>query len=412
MRKAAVFQTSLHTLAFEILRSKIMENEKMKRFGKKMEKGIKVVSVLMTVITLIWLTDFFSESLISCLLLVWKHTVGHVDVPVLGSEGERELGLIGWGGFCIAIMAVCGMRKRLASVFRGKSGKWCAVLTLPPLVVAIVTYAANWGAGYGILYRSDGNMGLYYDQIFSYVGWAVLSGLSLFAAGVYVFGMDRIYVEQKKAEQYRVQAAVYRTLEEQYTQAERLRHDLKNHVLALRGLWEDQAWEKLGDYLRRMENSAQLGTSEEATGNRAVDALLCQKRKLAEGKSIAWECDVRIPKQCPVNEFDLCILFGNILDNAIEACGRLQGREQGKGSQPFIRVQAGTVKSCFLLEVKNSMREEETQKSQGHGIGLLNVGDVVREHNGVVKTEMRNGVYDISVLLPLAETVYDIERVV
>lgn len=253
---------------------------------------------------------------------------------------------------------------------------------------------------------------MYYDQIFSYVGWAVLSGLSLFAAGVYVFGMDRIYVEQKKAEQYRVQAAVYRTLEEQYTQAERLRHDLKNHVLALRGLWEDQAWEKLGDYLKRMENSAQLGMSEEATGNRAVDALLCQKRKLAEGKSIAWECDVRIPKQCPVNEFDLCILFGNILDNAVEACGRLQRREQGQGMQPFIRVQAGTVKSCFLLEVKNSMSEEETQKPQGHGIGLLNVGDVVREYNAVVKTEIQNGVYDISVLLPLAETVYDIERVV
>ena len=233
------------------------------RFGKKTEKGIRTASMLVTVITLIWLTYFFSDSLISCLLLVWKHTVGRIDVPVLGSEGEREIRLIGWSGFCIAIIAVCGMRRRLASAFRGKSGKWCAVLTLPLLVVAVVTYVANWGAGYGILYRSDGNMGLYYDQIFSYVGWGVLSGLSLFAAGVYVFGMDRIYVEQKRAEQYRVQAAVYQTLEEQYTQAKRLRHDLKNHVLAMRGLWEDQAWEKLGEYLKRMENSAQLGMSEE-----------------------------------------------------------------------------------------------------------------------------------------------------
>ena len=217
------------------------------------EKTVRAASLLVTVITLIWLTYFFSESLISCLLLVWKHTVGHIDVPVLGAAGDTEIGLIGWGGFGMAIMAVCGMRKRLKAVFRGKPGKWCVVLALPLLVVTVVTYAANWGAGYVILYRSGGNIGLYYDQIFSYVGWGVLSGLSLFAVGVYVFGMDRIYVEQEKAGQYQAQVEVYQMLEEQYRQAERLRHDLKNHVLALYGLWDEQAWAKLGDYLNRME---------------------------------------------------------------------------------------------------------------------------------------------------------------
>ena len=58
----------------------------MMRFNNKMERGIRAASMVVTVLTLIWLTYFFSESLISCLLLVWKHTVGHVDVPVLGSE--------------------------------------------------------------------------------------------------------------------------------------------------------------------------------------------------------------------------------------------------------------------------------------------------------------------------------------
>ena len=217
--------------------------------------------------------------------------------------------LSGQISFAIAIVSVYVMRKRIGTVFRGKPWRWYAVLTLPLLVVEAVIFMANWGASHGVLFRSGGNMGLYYDQIFSYVGWGILSALSMFGAGVYVFGMDRIYVEQKRAEQYRVQAAVYQTLEEQYTQAKRLRHDLKNHVLAMRGLWEDQAWEKLGEYLKRMENSAQLGMSEEATGNRAVDALLCQKQQLAEEKSIAWECDVRIPKRCHTNEFDLCISF-------------------------------------------------------------------------------------------------------
>lgn len=209
-------------------------------------------------------------------------------------------------------------------------------------------------------------------------------------------------------------------LAEQYSQAERLRHDLKNHVFALRGLWEEQAWEKLGEYLGRMEANARFGTNEEATGNRAMDALLCQKRKMAEEKKIDWECDVRIPKHCRINEFDLCVLFGNILDNALEACERLrQGREEQE-IRPFIRVHAGPVKSCFLLEVKNSMSAAERPKREltgkenphGHGLGLLNVGDVVRRYDGALHKKIQDDVFDISVLLPMGDAAHDIERVV
>ena len=387
------------------------------RINGRAEQAVRAASMLVTVITLASLADIFADSLFSCLLLVWKHTVGHIDVPFFT---EEESVLSGQISFAIAIVSVYVMRKRIGTVFRGKPCRWYAVLTLPLLVVEAVIFMANWGASHGVLFRSGGNMGLYYDQIFSYVGWGILSALSMFGAGVYVFGMDRIYLEQKKAAQYQSQAAVYQMMEQQYSQAERLRHDLKNHVLALRGLWEERAWDKLGDYLKRMEDSAQFGANEEATGNRAVDALLFQKRKMAEDRQIVWECDVQIPKRCRISEFDLCVLFGNILDNAVEACMRLQQGEREAGRRPFINVQARTVKKCFLLEVRNSMREAEKQGNrfvekenlQGHGIGLLNVGDVVRGYDGVMNTEMQNGVFDISVLLPIGVSAYDMDRVV
>lgn len=382
------------------------------RFHNKMELGVRVAALLVTAVALVKLADLFFNALLSCLLLVWKHTAEGIAVPVLGETNEMEMELLTWVSFGMAVMAVYGMKRRLKAVFHGKPWRWYAILIFPLLMVTIAVYAANWGASYGVFFRSAGDMGIYYDQIFSYVGWVVLSGLSLFAVIVSVFGMDRIYVEQKKAEQYQVQTAVYQTLEEQYRQAERLRHDLKNHVFALRGLWEEQAWEKLGDYLKRMEDSAQFGTGEEATGNRAVDALLQQKRKLAEDRGVCWECDVVLPEKCRINEFDLCVLFGNLLDNAAEACERLQrkGKGQEQREQPFIRVQAGIVKSCFLLEVKNSMDIGEKQRNgstkkenpQGHGIGLLNVDDVVRRYNGVMNTEAKDGTFMISVLLPLA----------
>lgn len=257
-------------------------------------------------------------------------------------------------------------------------------------------------------------MGLYYDQIASHVGFLVLSLLSMCAAGFYVFGMNRIYLEQEKSGRYHTQIAVYKMLTEQYRQSERLRHDMKNHIIALTALSRNREWEKIDDYLKNMEGIA-LDTSGDMTGNKAVDALLYQKRKRAEEENIRWECDVLMPKECCINEFDLCVLFGNILDNALEACGRMQ-----PGECRFIDIQAKIVKKCFLLEVKNSMDRTEkntagfTDKdsSQGHGIGLLNVGDVVNKYNGVVNIETEKGIFVISILMPLNDTVSDIKTAV
>ena len=190
----------------------------------------------------------------------------------------------------------------------------------------------------------------------------------------------------------------------------------------------------MGDYLKKMEDSIGLGTGEEITGNRVVDVLLNEKRNIAETKHIRWECDVQIPEICKVHEFDLCVLFGNILDNAVEACERAQaglayGHVSDGNGQQFIQVQAKAVKGCFLMEVKNSMeiREQEKdkqekrkqerdgiglRKQERHGIGLLNIRDVVQKYNGVMNIEVQEGIFAISLLLPLSDTVHDRKRAI
>lgn len=176
----------------------------------------------------------------------------------------------------------------------------------------------------------------------------------MFGAGVFIFGMNGLYLEWEKNNQYHLQITAYKMLEEQYSRSERLRHDLKNHVIALSGLLENKELEKMKEYLKNMEDSAGLGIGEEITGNRAVDILLYQKQSIAKEKNITWECDARIPRTCCINVFDLCVLFGNILDNALEACERLQKNDPHCSRRQFINIRAGIVKKCFLLEVKNS----------------------------------------------------------
>ena len=377
-------------------------------FRESWEKKILAVSMLMMVMTLV--STFFA-SFLSCLVLFFQHTMKMVSEPFLS---EWEMGVIDGVGYCFVIFAVYRMSGYMEPVFCGKQGRWYVILAVPLLVIIAVFDVTSWGASNGIMVRSGGNMGLYYDQIFSNTGFLLLALLSMTAIGFYVFGMNRIYFEQKKSSQYHSQVAVYKMLTEQYRQSERLRHDMKNHIIVLSALFRNKEWEKMNDYLKKMEGSG-LEDGGDMTGNKAVDALLYQKRKRANEENIKWECDVQMPKGYFINEFDLCVLFGNILDNALEACGRMRCDEGC-----FIHIQAKTVKKCFLIEVKNSVDLAEkyafgftNKESPGeHGIGLLNVADVVRGYNGVLNMESEKGIFVISVLIPFPDAAHDIKAAV
>lgn len=378
------------------------------------EKKVFVASALITVTTLV---ENFCVSLFSCAALFWRHRVQGIAIPVLGEKDGR---IIACAGLAITIVSISCVSKYFSAVLYGKSKRQYLLLTFPLLAATLMIDVANWGAGNGILVRSGGSMSLYYDQLFSHTEFCVLTALSMCGTGFYIFGMNRIYLEQEKNNRYHLQIAAYEMLEEQYRQSERLRHDLKNHVTALSGLLENKEWEKMRDYLRNMEDRADLGSGEEITGSRVVDILLYQKRKIAERKDILWECDVQIPRECCINEFDLCVLFGNILDNAIEACERSKRGEPHRESGPFIRIQAGAVKRCFLLEARNSAgtagRQKESsaerEDAKHRGIGLLNVGDVVQRYDGTMNTEILDGVFAISILIPLNAPAHDIEQAV
>lgn len=364
-------------------------------FWADLEKKILTAAVVDTAAALV---SNFGESLFSILLLVWRHREkGMQDLAL-----ERwEICLVDCVGYVAVIGAIVGMSRRPIFLIREKSGKWLIFSAVPLLVIREVVNVMNWGACNGILVRSAGNVGIYYDQLFSHGGICVLMAISMFAAGVLVLGMDKICLEQKKRSQYQFQAAANQMRREQYLQLARLRHDLKNHIISLSGLVEDRDWEKIENYLEQMKEKGGFGAEEVVTGNTAVDALLCQKRKQAKENGIRWECDVQLPRERTIPEFDLCVLLGNLLDNAIEACGRMQSKEER-----FIRIQSRAIKKCFLLEIRNSMETQEAKditrkKGQDRGIGLWNVRDVIDCYDGTMDVETKDGTFTISVLLSL-----------
>ncbi|MCI8364153.1 MAG: sensor histidine kinase [Eubacterium sp.] len=210
--------------------------------------------------------------------------------------------------------------------------------------------------------------------------------------------MNKIYMEQRKKEQYDSQIEFYKMLNEQYLQMEGLRHDMKNHVLALYGLWEKKEFEKAEKYLKKMMENGNIGGSDEVTGNRAVDALLFSKKKKAEELSIRWVTDMQIPKNCTVDEFDLCVLLGNLLDNAIKACTEITDVEYR-----FVDMQFQQIKKCLLLVIKNGTVLKDVKEIK-QGMGIFNINETVRKYDGTVSMKVVNHVFEVSVLIPMIMT--------
>lgn len=368
---------------------------------------------LLAAVVLLALTELvrnFSESFFSCLWLVLAGGIpSHrrmAAAEILGSGwGERILMVI---TRTTSLAVVPLSSKYLEPIFANKRRSFCLCLAVPLIGMIGLTDLINWAASNGIVVHDWGRYGLYENQIFSHSAICLFTGLAMAAASAFVFGMERTDREERMGEEYRSQVRYYQMMEEQYGQMECLRHDMKNHVLVLENLVQNRQWEKAGSYLREMAEAGGVEAADEVTGSLAMDALFYHKRRQAMERGIRWQCDARLPAGWPVREIDLCVIVGNILDNALEACFRLQEKGTESGEDPFVRISVGTVRKCLLLEVKNSTDQEngweprkDKRKARGErGLGLENVRAAAAVYNGAVHTEVADGMFITSVLLP------------
>ena len=233
------------------------------------------------------------------------------------------------------------------------------------------------------------------------------------AALIYFWQRYRILIsERQKAfvEEQQVKAMKKRLEEAEnfYGSIRKVRHEMKNHMANIQGLAEAGQYGEIEDYVRRMDETMQELEYKYVTGNPVTDVIINDKCRRAEKAGIRFDADFRYGGEIPV--FDLGIILNNLLDNAIEACEKL---EQGEG---FIRLMLKRKKQFLLLEVENSfdgavpIRKGSlfpaTTKQNvlpdivtEHGIGLENVRDVAGRYFGGVNIKVKRDVFHVTVML-------------
>lgn len=188
-----------------------------------------------------------------------------------------------------------------------------------------------------------------------------------------------------------LQKQKYQELETQHGESRQIIHDIRNHIALLQGLCDNQDLSAVSGYLKEMAGMFSSKVSKEWTSDDVLNIILNQKLQEAQASGIEMSIQSGGVLELPFQESETVSLFGNLLDNAIEACRKVESRAR------LIQVRIDQKPDMIYVKIVNSVEEEPVIKNGSimttkkdkrmHGYGLKNIRRIVEKYNGVMVME-------------------------
>lgn len=318
--------------------------------------------------------------------------------------------------------------------------------TVPAVAIQGVVLAAIYGCVAVILYKmlhmhlpKDGKMGISIKEYISGLVIAIavfaVSNISFLTentpfSGRYSFeignirtlvdlgGIAILYAHLIQCCELRVRKeleAVQNVLQNQYVQYKQSResielinykyHDLKHQIAVLRS---EEDPKKREEFLNRMEEEIRQYEAQNKTGNKVLDTVLTTKSLYCAKHGITFTCVADGTLLDFMDVMDICSIFGNALDNAIECEVKIPEKEKR-----LIHVTVSKQKQFLILRFENYC-EETLQYQEGtpvttkkekefHGYGLKSIQYTVNKYEGAVSVNLEDNWFELKVLIPIMQ---------
>lgn len=188
-----------------------------------------------------------------------------------------------------------------------------------------------------------------------------------------------------------------------YRQIRGWRHDYRNHIQAMKAHAAKGDLAAIQSYLDALDTDLNTVDTVIKTGNAMADAILNSKISLAKARDIPVHADAHIPLALTTSELDLCVIIGNLFDNAIEASLALPPEQRMirvymdmKGTQLYISFTNFTA-GKKQAKIGGLFR---TTKGEGHGFGLVRIDSIVERLDGYLSRNSEDGAFTTEILLP------------
>ena len=177
-------------------------------------------------------------------------------------------------------------------------------------------------------------------------------------------------------------------------------HDMKNHLLVLQKQINSP---ETAEMVEKLQSQVAMYEDYEHTGNDILDIILKEKSETARERNIALSVIVNLNDVDFIEPLDISTIFGNGLDNAIEASEKLPEEQRA------ILVKAGKMQNFFSVRIENNCLQNSrntknrTTKADDflHGFGISNMRKAVEKYDGQLTIKCENGKFTLKILIPI-----------
>lgn len=197
----------------------------------------------------------------------------------------------------------------------------------------------------------------------------------------------------------------YQALHKAYDENRMLSHDFKNHMLAINQLIQESRNEEALDYITTYMNLAMSVNRRVNSGCKIIDIIVNCKIAEAVEKKINFVYDIDFVGEIIIRDIDMCALLANLLDNAIEACERIENGDR----RIYLKIKR---RDCMLLFwIGNSIirgKKEKTKFFQStknnnmiHGLGMKSIDNVIQKYGGYKEFDVQDDRVETYISLPV-----------
>lgn len=254
------------------------------------------------------------------------------------------------------------------------------------------------------LYGSVGHLNIHKVEDFIY--YIITSLLPTLFILFFVYVQNTIHIreqEQKDKMQIAQLEQQFAYYQEKLKDEEKVRsvyHDMKNHLLVLQ---RQISSPETAEMVEKLQSQVAMYEDYEHTGNDILDIILKEKSEKAREKHIALSVTADLSDVDFIEPLDISTIFGNGLDNAIEASEKLPEEQRG------ILVKAGKIQNFFSILIENNCLQssnntkKRTTKSDDflHGFGISNMRKAAEKYGGQLLTKCENEKFILKILIPI-----------
>lgn len=285
------------------------------------------------------------------------------------------------------------------------STKETGALSVPLLILFAVFSVVFWFVDDFFIIDNPTVLLLYFGSIISafVLYWVIFR--------MYKLASERHLANEKYMQsqyQVNIRDEQYKRIFQSIESVSKQRHDIHHHMLILQELLDNNETEKASDYLKQYIDSNREKTAIRLCGNPIVNLIVSHYRDIAEERNIAFSIHINIPDKLPVQDTDISVVLGNLLENALEAVSAVDTGERE------IRLSMGskgkmlgiTVDNCFNGVVYKKDGKYFSTKSEHRGLGLASISDIAEKYCGGVEFCHEGNMFYSSIMLGLKPEKY------